>query len=126
MIGLIVIGWLSDHNLRITIILSSVGSALAVFLLWGLSPSLPSYAAFSFTFGFLALGWAAQYPRFASACAADDPKHASMLLSIFLAGKLRSAAVLGSDSESLNRSRHRKRAFFANLYCFNAFVGADW
>lgn len=84
--GMIFIGWLSDHNLRLSMIISSLGSALTVFLLWGLSPTLPSYTIFALTYGFLAPGWAVQYSRFASATVEDEPRLWPVLLSIFLAG----------------------------------------
>lgn len=84
---MIFIGWLSDRNLRISMALSSAGAALAVFLLWGLSPSLPSYAVFASAYGFLGPSWGALYPRFATATAEDDPRLSSLLLSIFLAGE---------------------------------------
>ncbi|KIK69035.1 hypothetical protein GYMLUDRAFT_35076 [Collybiopsis luxurians FD-317 M1] len=87
MVGMILIGGLSDYNLRLSMTLSSVGATLTVFLLWGLSPTVPSYAIFSFTYGFLAPSWGTQYPRFASACAENDPRLVSVLVSIFLAGR---------------------------------------
>ncbi|KAE9408727.1 MFS general substrate transporter [Gymnopus androsaceus JB14] len=101
--GMIFIGWLSDRNLRISMALSSAGAALAVFLLWGLSPSLPSYAVFASAYGFLGPSWGALYPRFATATAEDDPRLSSLLLSIFLAGRGLGNVLSAPISTSLNR-----------------------
>ncbi|KAF5383416.1 hypothetical protein D9757_006144 [Collybiopsis confluens] len=112
-IGMILIGWMSDYNLRVSMILSSIGSSLAVFLLWGLSPTVPSYAIFSFLYGLLAPGWGVQYPRFASACAENDPRQATVLVSIFLT-ELRS-----------DRSRTRECYLFADIDQSDAPLGID-
>ncbi|KAJ3986211.1 MFS general substrate transporter [Lentinula detonsa] len=82
--GMIFLGWLSDHNLRSSIVLSSIGSALSVFLLWGLSPTLVSYTIFAFTYGLLGPGWAVLNTRFASVVSEDEP---SVVLSMFLVGR---------------------------------------
>ncbi|KAJ3877678.1 hypothetical protein F5051DRAFT_407892, partial [Lentinula edodes] len=51
------LGWLSDYNLRNSMVLSPVGSALAVLFIWDLSPTLISYTIFAFTYGVLGPGY---------------------------------------------------------------------
>jgi len=79
-------GWLSDKfDLRISMILSSLGSSLSVFLVWGMSGSLAPYIVFACVYGFLGTTWVALFPRFVSATIGNDPKRSSSLLAIFLA-----------------------------------------
>ncbi|KAJ7141234.1 hypothetical protein C8R44DRAFT_763009, partial [Mycena epipterygia] len=56
------------------ILVSSLGSALAVFLLWGLSQSLPPLMLFFFIYGFLGPSWSALWPRFITSIVGDDPR----------------------------------------------------
>lgn len=86
--GLIFLGWLSDRfDLRIAMIVSTLGSALAVFLLWGLSNSLPPLMVFSFIYGFLGPSWSALWPRFITSIVGDDPRMSSLVLTVFIGGK---------------------------------------
>lgn len=86
-VGFIFVGWSSDHfDLRIVMLLSTLGSTLLVFCVWGLSKSIPPLYVFSALYGFLAPSWAGLWPRFGSAVSGDDPQTASTLMTIFLAG----------------------------------------
>ncbi|KAJ7162104.1 MFS general substrate transporter, partial [Mycena filopes] len=86
--GLIFLGWLSDHfDLRISIVVSGLGSALAVFRLWGLSKSLAQLMVFSFVYGFLGASWSALWPRFIAAIVGDDPRMSSLVLTAFIGGR---------------------------------------
>ncbi|KAJ6538885.1 MFS general substrate transporter [Mycena vulgaris] len=86
--GLIFLGWLSDrYDLRISMLFSTLGSALAVFLLWGLSESLPPLLIFSFIYGFLGPSWSALWPRFITSIVGDDPHMSSLLLTVFIGGR---------------------------------------
>ncbi|KAJ6622018.1 MFS general substrate transporter [Mycena sp. CBHHK59/15] len=86
--GLIFLGWLSDRfDLRISMLVSTIGSALAVFLLWGLSASLPLLMVFSFVYGFLGPSWSSLWPRFATAIAGDDPRQSSIVFTIIYGGR---------------------------------------
>ncbi|KAJ7760996.1 MFS general substrate transporter, partial [Mycena metata] len=86
--GLIFLGWLSDRfDLRISIVVSGLGSALAVFLLWGLSKSLPQLMVFSFVYGFLGASWSALWPRFIASIVGDDPRMSSFVLTAFIGGR---------------------------------------
>ncbi|KAF5337663.1 hypothetical protein D9758_013025 [Tetrapyrgos nigripes] len=84
--GMIFLGWLSDkYDLRIAMVISSLGSSLSVFLLWGMSGTLAVYIIFACVYGFLGPGWGALFPRFVSATIDHDPERSSSLLAIFLA-----------------------------------------
>ncbi|KAJ7680889.1 MFS general substrate transporter, partial [Mycena polygramma] len=86
--GLIFLGWLSDRlDLRVSMLVSSLGSALAVFLIWGLSKSLPPLMVFSFTYGFLGPSWLALWPRFITSVVGDDPRMSSLVLTVFIGGR---------------------------------------
>jgi MFS family permease len=86
--GLIFLGWLSDRlDLRVSIFASSVGSALAVFLLWGLSKSMALLLVFSAVYGFLAPSWSALWPRFIASIIGDDPRISSVMLTFFYGGE---------------------------------------
>ncbi|KAF9065349.1 major facilitator superfamily domain-containing protein [Rhodocollybia butyracea] len=86
--GLIFLGWLSDlFDVRWSILLSSLGSAMSVFLLWGFAETLLPLLMFACAYGFLAPSWSALWPRFVATADGDDPRQASTLMSIFLGGK---------------------------------------
>ncbi|KAJ7782377.1 MFS general substrate transporter [Mycena maculata] len=86
--GLIFLGWLSDRfDLRIAMLVSTLGSALAVLLLWGLSESLPLLLVFSFVYGFLGPSWSALWPRFIASIVGDDPRMSSIVLTVFIGGR---------------------------------------
>ncbi|KAJ3788249.1 MFS general substrate transporter [Lentinula aff. detonsa] len=86
--GLIFLGWLSDaFDIRWSILISSLGSALAVFFLWGFSEKLAPLLAFACIYGFLAPSWSALWPRFVATSDGDDPRQASSLMGIFIAGR---------------------------------------
>jgi predicted MFS family arabinose efflux permease len=60
--GGIVIGGLGDHlHITTTILISTLGSALAVFLFWGFSSQTALLAVFSITYGFFAGGFSSTW-----------------------------------------------------------------
>lgn len=69
-------------------LVSSLGSALAVFLLWGLSQSLTPLMLFSFIYGFLGPSWSALWPRFITSIVGDDPRMSSIVLTVFIGGEI--------------------------------------
>ncbi|KAE9398983.1 MFS general substrate transporter [Gymnopus androsaceus JB14] len=86
--GLVFLGWLSDLlDVRWSILLSSLGSALSVFFLWGFTESLAPLLTFACVYGFLAQSWSALWPRFVATADGDDPRQASTLMGIFVAGR---------------------------------------
>ncbi|KAJ6157273.1 major facilitator superfamily domain-containing protein [Penicillium chrysogenum] len=61
--GFIVMGWIVDRTHATTcILLSTVGSTLSVFLIWGFSLSLPPLYVFSITYGVFAGSYATTWP----------------------------------------------------------------
>lgn len=60
--GGILLGHLTDSlGVRPTILVSTLGSALAVFLFWGLSERVPMLAVFALTYGFFAGGFSSTW-----------------------------------------------------------------
>ncbi|KAL0068217.1 hypothetical protein AAF712_004602 [Marasmius tenuissimus] len=87
--GSIFLGYLSDRcGVRIAILLSALGSAVAVFCIWGITPkSVAPILVFAAIHGFLSQGWSALWTRFASiSMTGKDPNLASGLLSVYVAG----------------------------------------
>ncbi|KAK1720287.1 hypothetical protein CaCOL14_009428 [Colletotrichum acutatum] len=72
--GGIVMGSLGDH-LRVTtvILVSTIGSALAVFLFWGFSSQTALLAVFSITYGFFAGGFSSTWSGVLSELKAESP-----------------------------------------------------
>ncbi|UQC88734.1 uncharacterized protein CLUP02_14259 [Colletotrichum lupini] len=72
--GGIVMGSLGDH-LRVTtvILISTIGSALAVFLFWGFSSQTALLAVFSITYGFFAGGFSSTWSGVLSELKAESP-----------------------------------------------------
>ncbi|KAK1500497.1 hypothetical protein CTAM01_06432 [Colletotrichum tamarilloi] len=72
--GGIVMGSLGDH-LRVTtvILISAIGSALAVFLFWGFSSQTALLAVFSITYGFFAGGFSSTWSGVLSELKAESP-----------------------------------------------------
>ncbi len=91
--GLIFFGYLSDHfDLRISILISAVGSSIAVLLIWGFTSRLPALLAFACIYGFLGPSWCALWPRFVSkvtVAGPEDPHDLSSatVMCIFIAGR---------------------------------------
>ena len=86
---MIFLGWLSDaYDVQWSILISSLGSALSVFLLWGFAKSLTPLLVFACVYGFLGPTWSALWPRFVATSDKDDPdpRQASTLMGIFIAG----------------------------------------
>ncbi|KIY65693.1 MFS general substrate transporter [Cylindrobasidium torrendii FP15055 ss-10] len=87
-LGLVFLGYLSDRfDIRTTILISAIGSALSVFLLWGFATTLGPLLVFALTYGFLAPSWSALWPRFVGKVAGDDPTESSTMMCIFIAGR---------------------------------------
>ncbi|KAF8916010.1 major facilitator superfamily domain-containing protein [Mucidula mucida] len=91
--GLVFLGYISDRlDLRASILLSALGSALSVLLIWGFASSLPPLLVFACIYGFLAPSWSALWPRFVfvargSAAGGEDPGESATLMCIFVAGR---------------------------------------
>ncbi|KIO32296.1 hypothetical protein M407DRAFT_57001, partial [Tulasnella calospora MUT 4182] len=63
--GLVLIGGMSDKlDLRLSISLSTVGSALAIFLVWGFTAKLAPLLVFACIYGFFSGGFSVLWPKF--------------------------------------------------------------
>ncbi|OHE99908.1 hypothetical protein CORC01_04809 [Colletotrichum orchidophilum] len=72
--GGIVMGSLGDHvRVSTVILISTVGSALAVFLFWGFSSQTALLAVFSITYGFFAGGFSSTWSAVLSELKAESP-----------------------------------------------------
>ncbi|KAJ4395448.1 hypothetical protein N0V91_010847 [Didymella pomorum] len=72
--GGIVIGGLGDHlHITTTILISTLGSALAVFLFWGFSSQTALLAVFSITYGFFAGGFSSTWSGVLQELKAQSP-----------------------------------------------------
>lgn len=72
--GGIVMGSLGDHvGVTTTILVSTLGSALAVFFFWGFSSQVPLVAAFSVTYGFFAGGFSSTWSGVLTELKAQSP-----------------------------------------------------
>ncbi|KAG9004945.1 hypothetical protein FRB94_001983 [Tulasnella sp. JGI-2019a] len=86
--GIIIAGVMSDrYDLRLSIGLSSIGPALAVFLVWGFTAHLATLLVFACLYGFLSGGFSCLWPKFIGVVSADDPHTYSMLFSLFSASR---------------------------------------
>ncbi|KAG7088459.1 hypothetical protein E1B28_012448 [Marasmius oreades] len=86
--GMIFFGWLTDrYDLRYAIMLSSVGSAISVFLLWGFSQSLAPLLVLACVYGFLGPSWAALFPRFASVSVGSESHQVPTVVFCFMGGR---------------------------------------
>lgn len=64
-------GWASDKNLPVALAVSAVGSAIAVFAIWGTSNGFAGLLGFSLLFGFTSPSWAALWPAMVSQSQTD-------------------------------------------------------
>ncbi|KAH7417975.1 major facilitator superfamily domain-containing protein [Cadophora sp. MPI-SDFR-AT-0126] len=72
-IGLLSIGHVSDFvDVHLLLLASSLGSAIVVYVLWGLSKTMLHLCFFALLFGFMAGSFEALFPRFATALT-DNP-----------------------------------------------------
>ncbi|KAG8977429.1 hypothetical protein FRC05_001827 [Tulasnella sp. 425] len=86
--GLILIGGMSDKlDLRLSISLSTVGSALAIFLVWGFTAKLAPLLVFACIYGFFSGGFSVLWPKFIGVISKDDPHLYSTLMSLFIASR---------------------------------------
>ncbi|KAF9267456.1 MFS general substrate transporter [Marasmius fiardii PR-910] len=95
--GMIFFGHLTDHyDLQYAILLSSLGSAISVFLIWGFSQSLTPVIVFSCVYGFLGPPWAAMFPKFAEVTVGERNQQLAPTLVFFYLGARGIGNVLSS------------------------------
>ncbi|KAL0068225.1 hypothetical protein AAF712_004610, partial [Marasmius tenuissimus] len=104
-LGSIFLGYLSDRcGVRMAILLSALGSAVATFCVWGTTPksSVAPILIFAAIHGLLSQGWSALWTRFASvSMTGKDPNLASGVLSVYVAGGGLGVVLTGPISTSL-------------------------
>ncbi|KAH7103725.1 MFS general substrate transporter [Auriculariales sp. MPI-PUGE-AT-0066] len=123
--GAIFIGWATDRlDLRWPILLSTVGAALASFLLWGFAQSGIQLGIFAIVYGFTAGGFSAMWPRFASAIAKDDVRLATLVYSLFGASRGVGNILAGPISSALLSNSTRVRYGMSNYGPLILFTGA--
>ncbi|KXJ90912.1 major facilitator superfamily domain-containing protein [Microdochium bolleyi] len=108
--GCVVMGWFTDRfHVTTCIMLSTVGATLGVFLLWGLSASLPMLYAFCVVYGLFAGSFTSCWPGIMKdvIVRGDREKHGiidpSMVFGWLAAGRGIGNIVSGPLSESLAR-----------------------
>ncbi|KAG9120266.1 hypothetical protein FRC07_004310 [Ceratobasidium sp. 392] len=113
--GCIVIGLASDkYDLRGVMLTSMLGSSLAVLVLWGLASNLALLLVFALMYGFLAGGFSALWPKFASTVASKDDLHSNArLMALFIAGRGVGNVLAAPISSSLLQS-----AFSSGKYAY--------
>jgi MFS family permease len=102
-IGAISLGHLSDiWHISTVVMLSTILTTIPVFLLWGLSTSLPSLIAFTLMYGIFAGGWSAIWAGMIREVQRRD-KNAGfgVLMGLFSAGRGIGSVVCGPVSEML-------------------------
>ncbi|APA08673.1 hypothetical protein sscle_04g034430 [Sclerotinia sclerotiorum 1980 UF-70] len=104
-IGAISLGHLSDiRHITTVVLLSSTFSALSVFLLWGISTSLPSLVMFTIIYGIFAGGWSAIWAgMIREVQRADENAGFGVLMGLFSAGRGVGSVVCGPVTECLIR-----------------------
>jgi len=100
--GQLSFGYLSDHslNLNLLIIVSTLVSAIASLVLWGLAHSLAVLIVFSVVYGFFGAGYVAMWARMGSSVS-NEPTAALATFSLFCFGKGVGNVVAGPLSAGL-------------------------
>ena len=102
-VGTILIGFLTDHLHPTNVILvSALGSALSVFLIWGFALSTPVIYIFALTYGIFAGGYAATWTGCVSEIQRDAIEaEAGVVFGMMAAGRGLGAVMSGPVSETL-------------------------
>lgn len=103
----IIVGLLIDRfHVTSVIILSTIGSVMAVFLFWGLSSSLPLLCIFAFAYGLFAGGFSSTYTGVIKEIKKrEESADVGVLIGLLSAGRGIGAVVSGPLSEFLLNSR---------------------
>ena len=101
--GTIIIGSLIDRfHVTTVIMISSVGAALSVFLLWGLAPSLPLLCIFSLAYGMFAGGFSTTWTGIIKEVKKKERgAETGMVFGLLCAGRGIGSVVCGPLSEAL-------------------------
>lgn len=83
--GLLLMGWISDRlPLRLVLIVSTLGSAVSLFLFWGLGNSNAMLVVFVVSFGLLSMSFVTLWTPIIKVVSKDDPRLPSLVFSIFM------------------------------------------
>lgn len=86
------------------ILISTIGSTLSVFLLWGFSTNLPLLLVFCIVYGLFAGSYTTTYPGIMSAVKATDHRtDTTMVYAMLVAGRGIGNVICGPVSEALLR-----------------------
>lgn len=104
-----------DHfHVTTVIIISTVGATLSVFLLWGLSASLPLLCIFSLAYGLFAGGFTSTYTGIIQEVKKVDSRaELGLVFGLLAAGRGMGSVVSGPLSEALLRDKPWTGAAFA-------------
>ena len=101
--GQVILGFLSDRLHITTVILTStIGATISVFLLWGVSTSLPLLCIFSLVYGLFAGGFTSTYTgSIQEVKRVDDRADAGLVFGLLAAGRGIGSVACGPLSEAL-------------------------
>lgn len=78
-------GWISDRlPLRLVLTVSTLGSAVSLFLFWGLGNSNAMLVVFVVSFGLLSMSFVTLWTPIIKVVSKDDPRLPSLVFSIFM------------------------------------------
>ncbi|WVQ93949.1 hypothetical protein IAU59_001027 [Kwoniella sp. CBS 9459] len=100
------IGWLSDRlPLRVTVLISCIGSALACAFLWGFGTNQAIFVVFAIAFGALGCSFSSVWSKIIGYAAKDDPSATALVFAIFTATRGIGNLSSGPVSEALMKYR---------------------
>ncbi|OAK95888.1 MFS general substrate transporter [Phaeosphaeriaceae sp. SRC1lsM3a] len=97
-------GFVDRWHITTCILISTIGSTLSVFLLWGFSTNLPLLLVFCIVYGLFAGSYTTTYPGIMSAVKATDHRtDTTMVYAMLVAGRGIGNVICGPVSEALLR-----------------------
>lgn len=105
--GCIFVGVLIDRmHVTTVILICTIGATFSVFILWGLSASIPLLCIFSIVYGFFAGGFSSTYAGIVKAVGSEYPgSDPGMVIGLLAAGRGIGSVICGPLSEALIRTR---------------------
>jgi MFS family permease len=94
--GAMTMGWLCDrHHVTVPLLICTVGTLIAVFILWGFSVYQPVMFIFAIAYGFFAGGFPATWAGCSHPIRRVYPVETGMIIALFTAGKGVSSVISG-------------------------------
>jgi MFS family permease len=104
--GCVAMGAIIDrYHVTTCVLISTIGSTVAVFVLWGLSSSLPLLFVFAVFYGFFAGSFSSTYPGVMREVQAETQKDPNFIFAFLAAGRGIGNIACGPVSESLLQTR---------------------